>query len=98
MRISTPLRSRARKDKVMSQCVTRTRAECRGGGIVSATAEAEVPPATDLAICKIYHWRARFAREAGRGWCGLAGQAEIRWGQFRPDRRPLAQSLGYRSC
>src|SRR5579859_7116080 len=33
MRISTPVRSRARKDKVISQCVTRTMAGCRGGDV-----------------------------------------------------------------
>src|SRR5439155_15148465 len=52
MRISTPLTSRARKDKVISQCVTRTRTECRGRSIVAGTAEAEVPPATESVICE----------------------------------------------
>src|ERR1700733_6068760 len=46
MRISTPLTSRARKDNTVSQCVTRTRRECRGL-IISAIRES-VPMAYTL--------------------------------------------------
>src|SRR5271165_4547469 len=42
MRISTPLTSRARKHKVVIQCVTRTRAECRAVTVLAGTASAEV--------------------------------------------------------
>jgi len=50
MRISTPVTSRARKDNTVSQCVTRTRRECRGL-IVSAIREI-VPMAHGL--CTAY--------------------------------------------
>src|SRR5208283_667691 len=42
MRISTPLTSRARKHKVVIQCVTRTRAECRAVTVLAGTSAAEV--------------------------------------------------------
>src|SRR6266550_2213980 len=50
MRISTPVTSRARKENTVSQCVTRTRRECRGL-IVSAIRES-VPMAH--ALCTGY--------------------------------------------
>ena len=39
MRISTPVTSRARNDKVMSQCVTRTTAECRETALAAGATE-----------------------------------------------------------
>src|SRR5665213_1371433 len=42
MRISTPVTSKARKHRVVIQCVTRTRAECREGTVLAGRAAAEV--------------------------------------------------------
>ena len=50
MRISTPLTSRARKDNTVSQCVTRTRRECRG--LIVSAIRGSVPIA--YASCTVY--------------------------------------------
>jgi hypothetical protein len=55
MTISPPLTSRAKKQKVVIQCVTRTRAECREVAVVAETAEAETGTQAESPTGESYH-------------------------------------------
>src|SRR5258708_16758137 len=50
MSISTPLTSRARKHRVVIQCVTRTTAECREVTVAAGTTEPEAAAQTEPTI------------------------------------------------
>lgn len=55
MTISTPLTSRAKKQKVVIQCVTRTRAACRGEGDTTGATAAELGRQADSLTARWYH-------------------------------------------
>src|SRR5260370_39324140 len=95
MRISTPLTSRAKKDKTVSQCVTRTIAECRerSSSAVGRTVLIKLGPESYLRPPRHSNargwWCPRYARASGAGLIRL----KVLPGQQGGDGNPADLSV-----